>query len=178
MGGVTTSFDLSVHLGAAPLSSAAIAALDDLMVDVLRDWNEELIQTWPVLTGLSLRGWQSVYSWPRWELFNAVDYSEWVHAKGGDTGDAHQHLWQTATTLLASYLPAMRKIVAENPPATSPTLGFGRPGKLGLSRGPSLGLRRTVAAASEVNIVRGIADEARRRERGRLRNERARPRRR
>lgn len=170
----TASLDLSQFLSQSP-SPAALAQIDEIMLDVLQEWNQELVDYWPVLTGLSLRGWQSVYQWPRWDLFNEVEYAKWVHPKGGSTGEGAMHLFRSARQLLKSALPAMRTAIRQNPRVEAKsTLGFGLRGGLGLQRGPQLGLRRALVAASEVNIVRGITKEARRRERLRLRDERQR----
>jgi len=165
MGGVSTSLNVAAALGSPRLTVRARDAIEDLMIPVLRDWNEELVQTWPVLTGLSLRGWQSIFVWPLWDLFNAVDYAEWVHQSGDSTGAAHRHLFAKARSLLRKALPAMRAVVRAD---VAPTLGLGAPAVLGLRPGAEqLGLG--LAGRPRVDIAAGLRRVQQSRERARLR---------
>jgi len=168
MGGTSKSINVAALLGRPAVSIATRDKIEDLMIPVLRDWNEELVQTWPVLTGLSLRGWQSIFVWPTWDLFNAVDYAEWVHAAGGDTGDAHEHLERKAMALIRKALPGMRAVVAAAPVVERSTLGLGAPAVLGLRPGAEqLGLG--LAGRPRVDIAAGLRRVQQSRERARLR---------
>lgn len=167
MGGVFESIDVGQMLGNPNLSPAAQGEIEDIMTPVLSAWTRELIQVWPVDTGTSLAGWQSAFVYPLWDLWNAIFYSEWVHASGERTL-SHDILEAKARELVREALPAMRRVVQLDK-RIEPGLGFGPRGDLGLGKPARLGLRPAAVAASRVDITAGIDRVQRRRERTRLR---------
>lgn len=167
MGGVFEAIDVGRMLGSPKLSPAAQGEIEDIMDGVLNDWTEELIQIWPVDTGRSLAGWQSAFVYPTWDLWNAVFYSEWVHASGDPTL-SHDILDRKAKALVRAALPAMRRVVQADQ-RVDPSLGFGPRGDLGLGQPARLGLRPAAVRPSRVDIAEGIQRVQRRRERSRLR---------
>ena len=69
MGGVTQQIDVAARLGNPSLSLAGIAKISEAMAAPMDAWNLELASYWPVDTGLSKRGWLSVFQWPKWSLW-------------------------------------------------------------------------------------------------------------
>jgi len=169
MAGVETTINVASRLGnPAQLSLDARAQISDVMDGVLEQWNTELVGYWPVKTGLSLRGWLSIFVYPTWTLINPVDYAEWVRRSGDLVGEAHEHMFSEAERLLSKQIPRMRAIVAQD---AAPTLGLGARATLGLSRRDASGLGLGGSSPRPpINLARGIGRAARRRERRRLRD--------
>ncbi len=85
MPAVDLSIDFGARLGASMRDFGALAGQARDIIEGLRfQWQEDLLEVWPVDTGTSLQAWENYTDGLRWVLRNPVEYASFVHEAGDD----------------------------------------------------------------------------------------------
>lgn len=102
MAGLDLSVDVGQRLGLsmASLDAPALAAVQEILWEIVYSWREVMQDSWPRDTGLSFSMWRSRVVGLRLEVENPVEYAEWVHPAGEEEGSAGEYLAEALDGLI------------------------------------------------------------------------------
>lgn len=116
MAGLDLSVDAGAYFGINPsmLDGDGLAAVQDILWEIVFSWREVLQDAWPRDTGLSFASWRSVVRGLTLEVSNPVEYAEYVHPVGEPEGASGEYMEEALDRLLSGATAQILRVTIDS----------------------------------------------------------------